>query len=139
MLIFGGRQLGIKKHGRYSYPCFKGPENRLPNQISHAHAYVHRRLRLILRFGLFEFLRFLKQFRITANACYIFPMCHTATLRSGNLAFQQVPFTTNRRYLMAKVQRLFGTTKYFLIKSQKSLVLSSLNRNFALFNDNRGI
>ena len=45
----------------------------LPNRISHAHANAQTFATYSFGLDFLEFPRFLKQFRITANACYIYP------------------------------------------------------------------
>ena len=76
---------------------------------------THERLRLILRFGLFEFLRFLKQFRITANACYISTKIIPPPCTQGiKPLWASIVLTTYRRYLIAKIARKCEHSKLFI-------------------------
>ena len=100
------------KHGRSS-PILQRPWE-LPTKPDKSRPCImHERLRLIHRFGLFEFLRFLKQFRITANACYYFPRCRTAASTEASeltAGKSQLPSSQCSR---VKIQRISETAKRF--------------------------
>lgn len=75
---------------------------------------MHERLRLIhSNWLLVEFGRFLEQFRITANACYYFPRCPTATSTEASeltAGKSQLPSSQCSR---AKIRRISETAKRF--------------------------
>ena len=130
MLIL--RRQAIKstqKHERYSHPCFTGSSTCPPNQISHVHAYRTDACNLFFGLDFIECARFVKQFRITANACYNFNQksyCHPA-LRELCGPVRSLPaycaVYDDWLYLLAKVRLSFGMRK----KKSKSIFLHIQN------------
>ena len=115
---------GIPIHVLKALACPQKPDKSRP-------CISHRRLQLIHRVGLFEFLRFLKQFRITANACYNFHQksyCHPALRECYELARGLPAYCAvydDWLYLLAKVRLSFGMRK----KKNKSIFLAYSKRS----------